>query len=208
VKSIQFLTRDERSIDMKVREFQWRCAPGNLFGVFAVFVLGTLPVMGSDGPPSARQIFDKQLIATEHDVMDVVETMPTSKFSFAPTTGAFKNARPFDVQVRHIAFCLNEVAVALLGEPMLPHADQEGPKNLTTRDEIIRYLKDAFAHAHKAIGTLTNENLLEQIADPYTENLRTTRLAAAGIFASHTYDHYGQIVEYLRMNNLVPPGHL
>jgi hypothetical protein len=54
---------------------------------------------------------------------------------------------------------------------------------------------------------LTNENLLEQIADPYTENLRITRLDAAGIFATHTYDHYGQIVEYLRMNNLVPPGH-
>jgi hypothetical protein len=54
---------------------------------------------------------------------------------------------------------------------------------------------------------LTNENLLEQIADPYNEKLKTTRLEAAGIFASHTYDHYGQMVEYLRMNNLVLPGH-
>jgi hypothetical protein len=179
----------------------------NLTSTFVVLILGVVPMAGFGEAPSARQIFDTQLSATEHDVMDVVETMPASKFSFAPTTGAFKNARPFDVQVRHIAFCLNEVAVALLGEPMLPHADQEGPKNLTGREEIIRYLKDAFAHAHRAIGTLTNQNLLEQIADPYRENLRTTRLAAAGIFASHTYDHYGQIVEYLRMNNLVPPGH-
>ena len=115
--------------------------------------------------------------------------------------------RPFDVQARHIAFCLNEVATALLGEPMIPHTDQEGPRNLTSREDIVRYLKDAFAHAHKAIGTLTNENLLEQIRDPYVEKLRTTRLDAATIFLSHTWDHYGQIVEYLRMNNLVPPGH-
>ena len=183
----------------------------NLTAALGLLIFGGLQVAGFAGQngdaPSARQIFDSQLSAAERDVMDVAEAMPASKFSFAPTTGAFQNARPFDVQVRHIAFCLNEVAVALLGERVLPHADQEGPRNLTTRDEIIRYLKDAFAHAHKAIGTLTNENLLEQIADPYAEKLRTTRLAAAGIFASHTYDHYGQIVEYLRMNNLVPPGH-
>ena len=55
------------------------------------------------------------------------------------------------------------------------------------------------------IGTLTNDNLLEQIADPYVEKLRTSRLDAAGIFLSHTWDHYGQMVEYLRMNGLVPP---
>jgi hypothetical protein len=172
----------------------------------AVFVLGALPIMGAD-VSSARQIFDRQLSATEREVLEVVETMPANKFNFAPTEGAFENVRTFGAQARHIAFCLNEVAVALLGEPMLPHTDQEGPKNLTSKDDIVRYLKDAFAHAHKAIGTLTNENLLEQITDPYSEKLKTTRVDAAGIFFWHTYDHYGQMVEYLRMNNLAPPGH-
>jgi len=204
---MQFLTRGERSIDMKVKKLQWGRALGNLFGGFAGFALATLPMLGNDGSPSARQVFDKQLSATEREVMGVVEAMPANKFNFAPTDGAFKNVRTFGVQARHIGFCLNQVAVALLGEPMLPHADQEGPKNLTSKDDVVRYLKDAFAHAHRAIGTLTNENLLEQIADPYVEKLRTTRLDAAGIFLSHSWDHYGQIVEHLRMNNLVPPGH-
>lgn len=192
---------------MKVKKLQWGRALGNLFGGFAGFALATLPMLGNDGSPSARQVFDKQLSATEREVMGVVEAMPANKFNFAPTDGAFKNVRTFGVQARHIGFCLNQVAVALLGEPMLPHADQEGPKNLTSKDDVVRYLKDAFAHAHRAIGTLTNENLLEQIADPYVEKLRTTRLDAAGIFLSHSWDHYGQIVEHLRMNNLVPPGH-
>jgi hypothetical protein len=169
-----------------------------------VFVLAALPMAGAG---SARQIFDQQLSAAERDVMEVVEIMPTNQFNFVPTQSAFQHARTFGAQVRHIAFCLNEVAVALLGEPMLPHTDQDGPKSLTSRDDIIRYLKDAFAHAHKAIGTLTNDNLLEQIADPYSSQLRTTRLEAAGIFCSHTYDHYGQLVEYLRMNSRVLPGH-
>jgi hypothetical protein len=101
-----------------------------------------------------------------------LETMPASKFDFVPTGSAFTNVRAFGVQARHIAFCLNEVATALLGEPMLPHTDQEGPRNLTSKEDIVRYLKDAFAHAHRALGTLTNENLVEQIRDPYVEKLR------------------------------------
>ena len=170
-------------------------------------LVAALPMFGADPSQSARRIFDKQLTAAEGEVMAIVETMPAIKFGFTPMEGSFTHARTFGVQARHIAFCLNEVATALLAEPMLPHADQEGPGNLTSKEDVVKYLKDAFAHAHKAIGTLTNENLLEQIRDPYDEKLRTTRLDAATIFLSHTWDHYGQMVEYLRMNNLVPPGH-
>ena len=186
---------------------QMRRVPVSLIGPLAVFAASVFPVMGSDVPVNARQIFDKQLSATEREVMAIVETMPANKFVFAPTDGAFTHARTFGVQARHIAFCLNEAASALLNEKMPPHPDQEGPRNLTSKDDIVKYLKDAFEHAHKAIGTLTNENLLEQIPDPYVEKLHTTRLDAATIFLSHTWDHYGQMVEYLRMNNLVPPGH-
>jgi hypothetical protein len=192
---------------MKIIKFHSRRTIGNIFGALATFVLATVPTVGKDGSPSALQIFDKQLSAVEREVMGVVETMPANKFNFAPADGAFKTARTFGVQARHVGFCLNEVAVALLGEPMLPHPDQEGPKNLTSKDDVVRYLKDAYAHAHRALGTLTNANLLEEIADPYVEKLRTTRLDAADILLSHTWDHYGQMVEYLRMNNLVPPGH-
>jgi len=179
------------------------CCRGSVF----TCLLAAFPMFGADVPSSARQIFDKQLEASERKVMAIVETMPAKKFDFAPKEGAFTSVRPYGVQARHIAFCLNEVATALLGEPMIPHTDQEGPRNVTSKEDIVKYLKEAFAHAHKAIGTLTNENLLEQIRDPYVEKLRTTRLDAATIFLSHTWDHYGQMVEYLRMNNLVPPGH-
>lgn len=173
----------------------------------AIVVLAAVPLLSGEVSPGARQILDRQLSEGERNVMEVVEAMPANKFDFVPTEGAFRNVRTFGAQARHVGFCLNEVAVAMLGEPMLPHTDQEGPRNLTSKEDIVRYLRDAFAHAHRAIGTLSNENLLQPIADPYVEKLRTTRLDAAGIFLSHTWDHYGQMVEYLRMNNLTPPGH-
>jgi hypothetical protein len=179
----------------------------SLVRICAVSALCALPALGGNASPSTQQIFAKQLSAVEQEVMGLVDTMPANRYGFVPAAGAFRTTRTFGVQARHIAFCLNEVAVALLGEPMLPHPDQEGPRDIKSKDQVVRYLKDAFAHAHRAIGTLTNDNLREQIADPYAENLRTTRLEAATIFLSHTWDHYGQMVEYLRMNSLTPPGH-
>jgi hypothetical protein len=178
-----------------------------IIGAAAFLAIGTLPATGKGDAPNVREIFDRQLRDVEHEVMDVVEAMPANKFGFVPTAGAFEHVRTFGAQARHIGFCLNEVAVALLAEPMLPHPDQEGPKKLTSKQDVVRYLKDAFSHAHRALGTLTNDNLREQIADPYAEGLETTRLDAATIFLTHTWDHYGQMVEYLRMNQLAPPGH-
>src|SRR5579863_2495569 len=103
-----------------------------------LFALSAVSTMGAGSTPDAREIFDKQLSAVEHEVMGVVETMPARQYNFVPSEGAFKTVRTFGVQARHIAFCLNEVAVALLGEPMLPHSDQEGPRNVTSKEDVVR----------------------------------------------------------------------
>jgi len=182
---------------------------GKSLGLLALCTLlpmGSIPA-AAVREPGVRQTFDQQLSFTESEVMNLVRTMPADKYDFAPSQGAFPHARTFGVQARHIAFCLHEVAIALLGEKMLAHPDQEGPRNITGKEDLEHYLQDAFAHAHRALGTISNENLLEQIADPYVPGRHTTRLNAATIFLSHTWDHYGQMVEYLRMNNLTPPGH-
>ena len=91
-------------------------------------LLAGLPMFGADVPPNARQIFDKQLDASEREIMAVVETMPANRFDFVPKNGAFTYVRTFGVQARHIAFCLNEVATALLGEPMLRIRIRRGPE--------------------------------------------------------------------------------
>ena len=132
--------------------------------------------------------------------------MPADKFDFAPTNGNFKGVRTFALQARHIAFEINTVASALLGETIPGQEHDNGPDELKTKDQIVQYLKDAFAHAHRAIGTLTNANLLELTADPFNPKGKSTRIASVAIFYWHTYDHYGQMVEYLRMNNLTPPA--
>jgi hypothetical protein len=163
-------------------------------------------MLAADAAPNARQIFDRQLSNTEREVVGLTEAMPADKFNFAPTNGLFTGVRTFGVQAKHIAFEIDSVASALLGEPIPSQDHDNGPDSLTTKPEIVKYLKDAFAHAHRAIATLTNDNLLELTTNPFNPKDKSTRVASVGIFFWHTYDHYGQMVEYLRMNNLKPPA--
>lgn len=170
------------------------------------FALCAFPLLAAESVPNARQIFDRQLTNTEREVVGLAEAMPADKFNFAPTNGAFTGVRTFGLQAKHIAFEINSVASALLGEPIPSQDRDNGPDNLTTKVQIVNYLKDAFAHAHRAIATLTNDNLLELTTNPFNPKDKSTRVESVGIFFWHTYDHYGQMVEYLRMNNLIPPA--
>jgi uncharacterized damage-inducible protein DinB len=176
------------------------------FRTLTAFTLCTLPMLAADAAPDARQIFDRQLSNTEREVVGLAEAMPADKFNFAPTNGNFTGVRTFALQARHIAFEINTVAAALLGESIPPQDHDNGPDELKTKDEILKYLKDAFAHAHRAVATLTNSNLLELTTDPFNSKGKSTRIASVGIFYWHTYDHYGQMVEYLRMNGQKPPA--
>ncbi len=111
--------------------------------------------------PQATQIFERTLTGTEKEFVSLVEAMPADKFGFAPTGGKFEGVRTFAQQAKHVAFVLNVLAAALLGEPDPAGGPGEnGPENVTAKDQIVQYVKEAFAHAHKAVATLTNTNVL------------------------------------------------
>ena len=78
-----------------------------------------------------------------------------------------------------------------------------GPDELKTKAEIIQFLKDSFAVGHRAAKTVTTQNALEEIAW-----FRGTapRLFVASAAVIHDADEYGQMIEYLRMNGIVPPA--
>ncbi len=134
--------------------------------------------------------------------------MPADKFNFAPTAGKFDGVRTFGQQAKHVAFVLDQISSALLGEknPSAGGANENGPDNLTTKEQILQYVKDAFAYAHKAVAQITDANLLQNATNPFNAKSTSTRLESASQLISHTFDHYGQMVVYARMNGIVPPA--
>jgi len=185
--------------------------------ILALVSLGTLtgraatPVPQQTQPqqpaPTIASTVDAHITAVEKLVVDAAEAMPDDKFNFSPASlnlpgSAYAGVRTFAVEVRHIAASNYFLWSPLTGDK-LPDGlnDGNGPENLKTKADIIRFLKDSFALGHKAAATLTTDNMLQNA--PGSKN---SRLHRAEFAVAHTYDHYGQMVEYLRMNGIVPPA--
>ena len=162
-------------------------------------------------PPTVSSVLNGIYGVVEQQVVSAAEAMPEEKYGFAPTNGEFKGVRTFAEEVRHIGFANHLFFGPLMGETIAfdttkpLQQESNGPADLKTKAQIVQYLKDSFALGHKALSTITAENEVTLLDKPVLPFLNT-RLAIANIATFHPMDHYGQMVEYLRMNGIVPPA--
>src|ERR1700686_1125201 len=155
---------------------------------------------------TVTMVLDHTVLNLEQEFVPAAEAMPEDKFGFAPTNGEFKGVRTFAQQIKHVAAVNYELGAALLEQkPPVDIGDESGPASVTSKADILKYLNDSFAYAHKVIQTINERNLVETVKSPFGEG-KVTRLSLATSVAWHGFDHYGQMVEYLRMNGIVPPA--
>ncbi len=160
---------------------------------------GTAPVR-----LNASQVLDAWITNVENAVVSAAAALAEDKFAFTPANGAFHGVRTFGGQIKHLAANNYEVAARILGETS-PHGErgEEAPDSVRTKAEIVDYLKGSFLYLHRAVATITESNQTEPI--PGTKGTwQRTRLGLAVDAVAHSYDHYGQMVEYLRMNGVIP----
>ena len=152
------------------------------------------------------QVLDGSVKIIESEFVPAAEAMPEDKFDFAPTNGEFKGVRTFGQQVKHVAAVNYLVGAAILGEkPPVELGGESGPENIKSKADIVKFAKDSFAYAHKAIESINEGNSMGEVNNPFGKD-KVTRLGLSSVFAWHGFDHYGQIVVYLRMNGIVPPA--
>jgi hypothetical protein len=157
------------------------------------------PAIGAAIPPS--QIYGKLLSGIEQEFVSAAEAMPEDKYDFAPpvTAGEFKGVRTFGQQVKHVA----ESNYYFFGGPGYTEAGDKAMtdsiEKLTTKADIVKALKDSFVMAHGFMDTITPQNA-------FINTAHGTRAGMAAFGIAHLMDHYGQMVEYLRMNGIVPPA--
>jgi DinB family protein len=155
---------------------------------------------------TVSQVLNQTVSNLESEFIPTAEAMPEDKFGFAPTNGEFKGVRTFAEQIKHVAAVNYELGAAILQQksPVIIN-DEAGPASITSKADIVQYLKESFEYVHKAIDTINEKNLVGTVVSPFGEGM-VTRLSLATSVAWHGYDHYGQMVEYLRMNGIVPPA--
>ena len=156
--------------------------------------------------PTVAQVLDRRVAGVEQEFVSAADAMPEDKYAFAPADGEFKGVRTFAQQVKHVAAVNYIVGAAILEEkPPVDVGGENGPDSMKTKADIMNFLKGSYAYFHKAVGTINEGNLLSPIKNPVGEGT-ATRLGMATLIVGHCFDHYGQMVVYLRMNGIVPPA--
>ena len=160
-------------------------------------------------PMDPAKAEDIMLSNFESELTDVAKAMPAEKYSFAPSVAAFApsqeakfaGVRTFAQQLTHLIEANYYFYGQISGAK--PEVDMKALGSMTTKDQIVPALAASFAFAHRAVATITPANAFLTIKGADGMNTRAT-LASFGV--AHGFDHYGQLIEYLRMNGVVPPG--
>ncbi len=144
----------------------------------------------------------------ENNILSLAEAMPADKYDFAPSNDLFKPGSPaqfatvhtFAWQVTHLC-ALPYRMYAPFGVKPDVDVDPKSFDSLKSKDEIIKALKAAFDYQNKVIASFTPENVMAPVGP---RNM--TRIAAVVLVLGDDGDHYGQMVEYGRMNGIIPPA--
>ncbi|HWG37381.1 MAG TPA: DinB family protein [Terriglobales bacterium] len=146
-------------------------------------------------PATIAQSINRQLDSTAREVIGAAQAMPEAKYDFAPSAGMgnFNGVRTFAQEVKHVAVSNYAYGAAILGEkaPVALGPNENGPESIQGKAAIVKLLQDSFTYARNAVERVTGPG---------------KQLGVAVQIAPHCMDHYGQMVEYLRMNGLTPPA--
>ena len=133
---------------------------------------------------------------TKGDVMGSLAKVGDDLWSYQPT----KDVRTFGQLFAHIADAQYEFCgVAAEGKPI----DKGLEKSAKTKAEVAAALKDAFAYCDSAFAGLTDAKAAETVK---FFGMNITRLGAMDFNSAHNMEHYGNLVTYMRLKNIVPPS--
>ena len=176
----------------------------------------TLPVsLAAQQPPAGppvnpvTAVFRTRTMALQRNLAQAFDSIPEAKFTYRPT--------PAQLTIGYIAqhlvsdnnlFCNNFGAMkATLSAKDSTTADSV--KAMWPKDTLVAKLKASFAFCESAFAQLDDAKLADQIAMTFNGTSRT--VTRAGMVLGHALDmadHYSQLANYMRLNNILPPSAL
>ena len=173
----------------------------------------TLPVslvaqQPSAGPPvnPVTAVFRTRTMALQRNLAQAFDSIPEAKFTYRPTSAQLT----IGYIAQHLVsdnnlFCNNFGAMkATLSAKDSTTADSV--KAMWPKDSLVAKLKASFAFCESAFAQLDDAKLADQIAMTFNGTTRT--VTRAGMVLGHALDmadHYSQLANYMRLNNILPP---
>jgi hypothetical protein len=185
---------------------------GRMKTLHAAILVLALPLGLAAQQPAAPQanpittVFRTRTMGLQRNLAQAFDSIPGSKFGYKPT--------PVQQTIGFIAqhlvndnylFCNNFGAM----KATLPGSDTttaDSVKAKWPKDTLVAKLKASFAFCESAFAQLDDARLADQISMTFGGNTRS--LTRANMVLGHTLDmadHYSQLANYMRLNNIVPP---
>ena len=181
----------------------------------AILVLAlpaSLAAQQAPAAPPANPIttaFRTRIAGLERNVAQAFDSIPESKFGYKPTPAQLS----FGYIAQHVASD-NYLFCNLFGDKKATVSAEEtstadSVKANWPKDKLVSQLKASFAFCQDAIAQLDDAKLAEQVTMTFNGNSRNT--FRANMVLGHALDladHYSQLANYMRLNNMLPPSAL
>jgi hypothetical protein len=164
------------------------------------------PTVAPGSPVDPAKSLDATLSRVESLWMGAAKAMPAEKYGFKPSAANFAAGQAVKYDgVRSFAEIATHTIQANYGAfsgigGIKPDVDPKTIGTLSSKEDIVNAMAATFAFAHKAVANVTAANAFNSV-----RGLQTPVSMFAGA-VGHAEDEYGQAVEYLRMNGIVPPA--
>ncbi len=165
-----------------------------------------LPPAASPPTDPVTTVFRNRTMGLQRNLAQAFDSIPASKFGYKPT--------PVQLTIGHIAqhlasdnyFFCNQFGSQ---KATIPAGDAEAADSVKAKwpkEQLVTKLKASFAFCETAFAQLKDGNLGDQVTITQGANSRTiTRASMVLGHALDMADHYSQIANYMRLNNMIPP---
>ncbi|MEP6732590.1 MAG: DinB family protein [bacterium] len=160
-------------------------------------------------PNPVTTVFRMRTMGLQRNLAQAFDSIPESKFSYKPT--------PSQLSVGYIAqhlasdnyFFCNNFGAMKATVPASDSATADSVKAKWPKDTLVTKLKASFTFCESAFAQLDDAKLGDQISMTFNGNTRSA--ARAQMVLGHALDmadHYSQVANYMRLNNMIPPSAL
>lgn len=167
-------------------------------------VLTLLAVAVTAAPAAAQTASDtirSSWNSVKRNIKESAELMPEENFGFKPTA----DVRSFGDILTHVAGASYELCASAKNEDA-PFKEDSFEGKLKTKAEIVKATNDAIAYCDGAFAALTDANMTDKVRAAFGGTKQVARLNPLVGQVSHDNEHYGNLVTYFRLKNLVPPS--
>jgi uncharacterized damage-inducible protein DinB len=137
--------------------------------------------------------------AVKRYVTKSADLISEKDYGFKPTP----EVRSFGQLVAHIADSNYLICSGAKGEKNPRKATDEIEKTMTAKADLVRALRESFAYCDGAYDVLTDAAAAQMVPFGAGQQPKLTILA---FDTAHTFEHYGNMVTYMRLKGIVPPS--